>query len=62
MAAMRSDGLTDGNFIQFVLRVDNNPTCDLAGKRQAMDVFDRLMEQYGDLAESILSALSVIGT
>ena len=43
------------NFIQFVLRVDTDPTCDLDVKRQAMDVFDRLMEQYGDLAESILA-------
>jgi hypothetical protein len=43
------------NFIQFILRVDTDPTCDLDVKRNAMDVFDRLMEQYGDLAESILA-------
>jgi hypothetical protein len=46
------DGRT---FIQFVLRVDTDPTCGLDVKQQAMDVFDRLMEQYGDLAESILA-------
>lgn len=43
------------NFIQFVLRVDTDPTCDPEVKRRAMDIFDRLMEQYGDLAESILA-------
>jgi uncharacterized protein (DUF2267 family) len=43
------------DFIRFVLAVDNDPTLDSTTKRRAMDVFDRLMEQYGDLAETILS-------
>lgn len=43
------------SFIQFVLRVDTDPTCNAVVQKHAMDVFDRLMEQYGDLAESILA-------
>ena len=43
------------DFIRFVLSVDNDPTLDSTIKRRAMDVFDGLMRQYGDLAESMLS-------
>ena len=43
------------NFIQFVLRVDTDPTCDASVKKHSVDLFDRLMERYGDLAESILA-------
>lgn len=43
------------DFIRFVLGVDNDPTLDSTIKRRAMDVFDSLMRQYGDLAESMLS-------
>src|SRR5207237_45791 len=43
------------NFIQFVLRVDTDPTCDARVKKHSVDLFDRLMERYGDLAESILA-------
>jgi hypothetical protein len=42
------------DFIQFALRVDTDPTYDTTVKRAAMDIFDRLMERYGDFAESIL--------
>lgn len=43
------------DFIRFVLSVDNDPTIAPALKRRAMDVFDQLMEQYGTLAESMLT-------
>jgi hypothetical protein len=43
------------DFIQFVLRADTDPMCGPDVKRRAMDVFDRLMEEYGELAESILA-------
>jgi hypothetical protein len=41
-------------FIRLVLRIDTHPLSPETLRRRAMDVFDRLMERYGDLADSVL--------
>jgi hypothetical protein len=42
-------------FIRLVLRMDTDPASAPALRKRAMDVFDQLMERYGDLADSILN-------
>jgi hypothetical protein len=42
-------------FIRLVLRMDTHPTSAPALRTRAMDVFDRLMERYGDFADTVLN-------